>query len=228
MRSYNHYCAVAKALDVVGDRWTLLIVRELSLQGACRYTDLQHGLPGIATNLLSERLKDLEEHGLVHRQAAPPPVATTLYELTDAGRELEPVLRALGRFGARFMPAPTGDEAFRGHWLAFPVSEFLCDGDPDGPPATIEVRTAEQSAVIEVGGGGVGTRLGSAPSPDLVLEGEPPAILGLLTGRLELSDARALGLRTEGSTTVLRRLRYRARPEGEVTAAVPGTPPRTR
>jgi DNA-binding HxlR family transcriptional regulator len=113
MRSYGHYCAVAKGLDVVGDRWTLLIVRELLLQGGCRYTDLQHGLPGIATNLLSERLKELEENGLIRREAAPPPIATTLYDLTDAGRELEPVLRALGRFGARFMPTPTGDEAFR-------------------------------------------------------------------------------------------------------------------
>src|SRR5437588_3895025 len=151
MRSYGHYCAVAKGLDVVGDRWTLLIVRELLLQGGCRYTDLQHGLPGIATNLLSERLKELEENGLIRREAAPPPIATTLYDLTDAGRELEPVLRALGRFGARFMPAPTGDEAFRGHWLAFPVSEFLRDGEPEAPPAVIEVRTGEQPAITEAG-----------------------------------------------------------------------------
>src|SRR5215469_12689113 len=99
MRSYGQYCSLAKALDAVGDRWTLLIVRELLLRGACRYTDLQHGLPGVATNLLSERLKELEEHGIVRREAAPPPVATTLYELTDAGRELEPVLKALGRWG---------------------------------------------------------------------------------------------------------------------------------
>lgn len=208
MRSYNQYCAVAKALDVVGDRWTLLIVRELWLQGACRYTDLQHGLPGIATNLLSERLKELEENGLIRREAAPPPVATTLYQLTQAGRELEPVLRALGRFGARFMPAPTGEEAFRSHWIAWPVSEFLRDDEPHAPPAIIEVRTGDQPAVIEVGGGKVGTRLGSAPHPDLVLEGDGPAILGLLTGVLQVSDARKVGLRTKGSSTVLRRLAY--------------------
>ena len=208
MRSYNQYCAVAKALDVVGDRWTLLIVRELLLQGACRYTDLQHGLPGIATNLLSERLKELEENGLIRRAAAPPPVATTLYELTGAGRELEPVMRALGRFGARFMPDPAGDEAFRSHWLAWPVSEFLRDGEPDASPAVIEVRTGGQPAGIEVGGGEIRTRLGSVPSPDLVLEGDAPAILGLLTGLLTLADARKFGLRTEGSTAVLRRLRY--------------------
>ncbi len=208
VRSYRQYCAVAKALDVVGDRWTLLIVRELLLQSGCRYTDLQHGLPGIASNLLSERLKQLEEHGLVRREAAPPPVATTLYHLTEAGRELEPVLAALLRWGVRFMPTPTGDEAFRSQWLAFPVSELLCDGEPDDPPAAIEVRTGEQPTVIEIDGGEITTRLGAAATPDLVLEGDAPAILGVLFGMLEVSDARTLGLRTEGSTQVLRRLRY--------------------
>jgi len=208
VRSYGQYCSVAKALDVVGDRWTLLIVRELLLQGRCRYTDLQHGLPGIATILLSERLKELEDNGLVRRDAAPPPVATTLYSLSDAGRELEPVVRDLGRWGARFMPHPEGDEEFRSHWLAFPVSEFLRDSAPDGPPVAIEIRTGDRPAVIEVGGGEIGTRLGSVPSPDLVLEGDGPVVLGVLSGMLKLSEARALGLRTEGSTSVLRRLRY--------------------
>src|ERR1700744_4316681 len=96
MRSYDQYCSVARALDVVGDRWTLLIVRELLLQGPCRFTDLKNGLPGIAPNLLSSRLKELEDAGLGARQAAPPPVATVLYLLTAGGRTLEPVLKALG------------------------------------------------------------------------------------------------------------------------------------
>jgi DNA-binding HxlR family transcriptional regulator len=208
MRSYNQYCAVAKALDAVGDRWTLLIVRELLLRGGCRYTDLQYGLPGIATNLLGARLKELEELGLVRRESAPPPVATTLYHLTDSGRELEPVLLALGRFGARFMPEPTGEEVFRSHWLAFPVAEFLRDGEPDGPPVTIEVRTGDEPAVIEVAGGEVSTHVGTAPAPDVVLEGEAPVVLGVLSGMLELADARDLGLRSEGSVAVLKRLRY--------------------
>jgi DNA-binding HxlR family transcriptional regulator len=208
VRSYNQYCAVAKALDVVGDRWTLLIIREMLLRGGCRYSDLQHGLPGIATNLLGSRLKELEEHGLVCRESALPPVATTLYHLTDAGRELESVLSALGRWGARFMPEPTGEEVWRSHWLAFPVTRFFEDCEPDGPPATIEVRTGDEPAVIEVGGGEITTHLGTAPSPDLVLEGDAPPILGVLSGVLKLADARQLGLRTEGSTAVLRRLRY--------------------
>ena len=76
MRSYGQYCSIAKALDVVGDRWTLLIVRELLIRGACRYTDLKDGLPGIATNLLADRLRELESAGLIRREEAPPPVAT--------------------------------------------------------------------------------------------------------------------------------------------------------
>ena len=142
MRSYGQYCSVAKALDVVGDRWTLLIVRELLLQGPCRYTDLKNGLPGIATNLLSDRLRELETAGLVRREEAAPPVATTLFYLTDAGAELEPVLDALGGWGIRYMAQPDDGDEFRSHWFAFPVSLFLHDSDPDGPATSIELRTA--------------------------------------------------------------------------------------
>src|SRR5213080_3892836 len=118
MRSYGQYCSVAKALDVIGDRWSLLIIRELLLQGPCRYTDLRNGLPGIATNLLAERLRQLEQAGLIHSEQAPPPVATTLYQLTGRGEALESVLRELGRWGAPLLGA-TGEEPeeFRTHWL---------------------------------------------------------------------------------------------------------------
>src|SRR6266851_1274072 len=87
MRSYGQYCSIAKALDVVGDRWTLLIIRELVIRGACRYTDLKNGLPGIATNLLSDRIRELESAGLIRREDAPPPIATTLFHLTESGAE---------------------------------------------------------------------------------------------------------------------------------------------
>src|SRR5436190_7273575 len=103
MRSYGQYCSVAKALDVIGDRWTLLVIRELLLQGPCRFTDLKNGLPGIATNLLSGRLKELEDADLISRQDAPPPIATTLYHLTENGLAVEPVLKALGLWGLRNM-----------------------------------------------------------------------------------------------------------------------------
>src|ERR1043166_1224286 len=112
MRSYNQFCAVAKSLDVVGERWTLLIVRELMLRGPSRYTDLREGLPGIATNLLADRLRDLEREGIVAREDAPPPVATTLFSLTPRGADLKPVIDSLGRWGAPLMVEPTGDEEF--------------------------------------------------------------------------------------------------------------------
>src|ERR671928_603445 len=99
MRSYGQYCALAKALDVIGDRWSLLIVRELLLRDACRYTDLREGLPGIATNLLADRLRELEAAGIVSREEAPPPIATTLFRLTPRGEQLGPVLDHLSVWG---------------------------------------------------------------------------------------------------------------------------------
>src|SRR5437867_7341077 len=113
MRSYGQYCGLAKALDVIGDRWSLLIVRELLLRGACRYTDLRDGLPGIATNLLADRLRDLEAKGIVRREAAPPPIATTLFQLTPRGEQLRPVLVELVRWGAPLMAEAGDEEAFR-------------------------------------------------------------------------------------------------------------------
>ena len=218
MRSYGQYCSVAKALDVVGDRWTLLIVRELVTQGPCRYTDLKNGLPGIATNLLSERLRELESAGLVWRDAAPPPVAATLFRLTDAGAELEPVLTALGGWGLRYMTQPDDGDEFRSHWFSFPVSLFLRDRDPAGPPVSIELRTpggTGRPAVVEVSGGSVRTRLGTAAAPDLVLSGTPRLILGLLSGYLTAAEAQDLGLEISGDTAVLRRVQ----PESAVLPA---------
>src|SRR5882724_13686377 len=118
MRSYKQYCAIAKALDVIGDRWNMLIVRELLLQGACRYTDLHDGLPGIATNLLAERLRDLESDGIITREEAPPPIATTLFQLTPRGLELKDIIAELGRWGAPLMTEPDKDDVHRDYWLA--------------------------------------------------------------------------------------------------------------
>jgi DNA-binding HxlR family transcriptional regulator len=206
MRTYGHYCSVAKALDVVGDRWTLLIIRELLLQGPCRYTDLKSGLPGIASNLLADRLRELERAGLIRREEAPPPVATALFHLTDAGRDLEPVLNALGGWGVRYMAQPNEGDEFRSHWFAFPASFFLHDRDPAGPPVTIELRTADRPAVIEVSGGSVTTRPGPAADPDLVLGGTAPLILATLAAKLPIEEAAARGLEISGDPAVLERL----------------------
>lgn len=206
VRSYGEYCSIAKALDVVGDRWTLLIIRELVIRGGLRYTDLKDGLPGIATNLLSDRLRDLESAGLIRREDAPAPVATTLFHLTEAGSELLPVLDAIGRWGVRYMSDPADGYEFRGHWFAFPVAFFLQDRDPDGPPMSIELRTASSAAVVEVSGGSVSTRLGAAAAPDLILQGEPRLILALFSGQLTLAEVTDLGLEVSGDAGVLERV----------------------
>jgi DNA-binding HxlR family transcriptional regulator len=215
VRTYGQYCSVAKALDVVGDRWTLLIIRELLVQGPCRYTDLKSGLPGIATNLLADRLRDLEQAGLIRREEAGPPVAATLFHLTGAGAELEPVLTALGGWGLRYMTQPSDGDEFRSQWFAFPVSLFLHDRDPGGPPVTIELRTEGRPAVIEVSGGSIRTRVGSTPAPDLVLQGNPRIILGLLSAHLTPVEAQRLGLEISGDAAILQRLQ----PDRAATAA---------
>ncbi|MFI1838409.1 winged helix-turn-helix transcriptional regulator [Streptomyces olivaceoviridis] len=207
MRSYGQYCSIARALDAVGDRWTLLIVRELLLRGPCRFTDLRNGLPGIAPNLLSTRLKELEAAGLITREDAPPPVATVLYELSETGRAVEPVLKALGLWGMRFMAEERPDDTFQARWLAYASEWFTVDADPDAPPAVIQLVAAGEAAVVELRGGQVHTRLGRAADPDIVLDGPPRAVLGLLGGLVDLDRAVELGLTVTGRVDLLRRLR---------------------
>jgi DNA-binding HxlR family transcriptional regulator len=207
MRSYGQYCSIARSLDVVGDRWTLLIVRELLLQGPCRFTDLKNGLPGIAANLLSGRLKELEEAALISREDAPPPIATTLYGLTENGLALEPVLKALGLWGLRYMAVERPDDAFRAPWLAYLPEWFTTDADPDAPPAVIQLVASGEQAVIEIGEGQVRARTGRAADPDLVLDGPPRAVLGLLTGMIDIGGATQIGLTVSGRHDLLTRLR---------------------
>jgi DNA-binding HxlR family transcriptional regulator len=207
MRSYGQYCALAKALDVIGDRWTLLIVRELLFRGPCRYTDLRQGLPGIATNLLAERLRELDSAGLIETEAAVPPVATTLYRLTERGADLEPVLRALGRWGAPLMIGAEESDEFRSHWLTFPVSEFLTDQTPGGPPFAIELRSGQEPVTIEGREGTVSLNPRPVPDPGLVLSAGPQVLVGFLTGYLDLDTARERGMQTAGDVKLLRRLR---------------------
>jgi DNA-binding HxlR family transcriptional regulator len=206
MRSYGQFCAVAKALDVIGDRWTLLIVRELLVRGPSRYTDVRRGVPGIATNLLADRLRELERAGVIESRVAPPPVATTLFRLTPRGEALEPVLHELGRWGGPLLAEGRGDDDFQGHWLVVPARVLLRDHAPDDPPATIELRTDDEPVTVEVGGGDVDTRAGAASRPDAVLEGPPELVLAVLAGRLPLAEAQAAGLLYEGPPEVLARV----------------------
>jgi DNA-binding HxlR family transcriptional regulator len=206
MRSYGQYCSIARALDVVGDRWTLLIVRELLLRGPCRFTDLRNGLPGIAANLLSGRLKELEGATLISREDAPPPVATTLYSLTENGLALEPVLKALGLWGLRYMAVERPGDAFQAQWLAY-AQWFTTDADPDAPPAVIQLVASGEEAVVELGDGQVCILTGRAADPDLVLDGPPRAVLGLLTGMIDINGATKIGLTVKGRSDLLTRLR---------------------
>jgi DNA-binding HxlR family transcriptional regulator len=186
MRSYGQFCALARALDLVGDRWTLLIVRELGIR-PCRYRDLQEGLPGIATNLLADRLRVLEENGLVVTEEAPPPVAATLYRLTDRGADLLPSLHALAGWGEREMVRGQGDDAFRAHWLTMPVGHFTEDVDPsDLAPLRVRLDTADPTdrpidVVVEPTG--IRTEQHSAETPDVVVTGDPEVILTTLLGQ---------------------------------------------
>jgi DNA-binding HxlR family transcriptional regulator len=205
MRSYDEYCAIAKSLDVIGDRWTLLIVRELLLRGASRYTDLRNGLPGIASNLLADRLRELERAGVVAREDAPPPIATTLFRLTPRGEQLRSVLEDLTRWGVPLMTEPKPGDAVQSHWLAWALELMLTDRQPDASPLTIELQTGDQPIVVEARTGAIHTRLGPADHPDATLSGPPRPTLGLLLGLLELADAKAAGIKFQGNPTVLER-----------------------
>jgi DNA-binding HxlR family transcriptional regulator len=208
MRSYDEYCALAKSLDVVGDRWTLLIVRELELRGACRYTDLRNGLPGIATNLLADRLRELEHAGVVAREDAPPPIATTLFRLTPRGAELRPVLESLVRWGMPFMTEQGAGDAVRSHWLAWAIELMLTDRQPDAAPVSVELRTGDQPIVLQTRDGKVVTRSGPAgdAGADATITGEPRPVMGLLLGILGVRDAKAVGVSYVGDPAILDRL----------------------
>src|SRR5918994_2014836 len=117
MKSYNQYCPIAHALDVVGERWALLIVRELIEHDQLRYSDLHANLPGCGTNILASRLKELERHGVVSRRRLPPPAASTVYELTEYGSALRPVMHQLAHWGARSLGPPSETEELQSGWL---------------------------------------------------------------------------------------------------------------
>jgi DNA-binding HxlR family transcriptional regulator/putative sterol carrier protein len=201
-RSYGQYCTVARALDVVGERWTLLLVRELST-GPKRFKDLLGGLPGIGTNLLANRLKTLEGEGIVRRATLPPPAGSNVYELTELGGSLEPVIVALSRWGARLLDAPREDEEMRAGWAAVAMRSALGRGATNNPPGTYEFRIDGEAFYLRVGDGEeeerVEARQGQAPDPDLVVTGDVETFLAVVSGRLSLEEAvESRALRVEG------------------------------
>ena len=205
MRSYDQFCALARALDLVGDRWTLLIIRELFARDG-RYSDLRDALPGIATNLLAERLRQLQEAGVIEPYDAPPPVRATVYRLTPRGRELRPAIRALVTWGVPLLAIGQGDDAFRTQWLVMPV-RILFDGVDvaDLAPLTVLVEAGNEPSTIEVSREGLWMELGAPVSePHVEVAGEPQKVFEFLTGT---SDARTDGVRVRGPREAVRRLR---------------------
>ena len=176
MRSYRQYCSFARGLDIVGDRWILLIVREL-LQGPRRYNELLHGLPGIATNLLAERLQDLVEAGVLERGT------NHTYVLTAWGEGLRDVIHSLGRWARPLMGRMERDDEFRSHWLIHPIHVLYEGVDRRRPRLTVEVDTADAPMTLESANGRVRVVPGRHPSPDVVLSGPPDGIIGLLAGK---------------------------------------------
>ncbi|MFL5613555.1 MAG: winged helix-turn-helix transcriptional regulator [Gemmatimonadaceae bacterium] len=205
MRSYGQFCGLAKGLDVIGDRWTLLIVRELLIRGPSRYTDMRSGLPGIPTNLLADRLRELEEAELLRRELSVGPGSVPVYALTSRGEALEPVIAALGRWAAPLLQAPAKDDVFLPHWLVLPARLYLVDRSPGKAPVQIEVRDGNERVTIETANGRVAARLGSADKPDAVLTGPTPLAWQLLTRKMTLHQARKAGLVIDGRAAVLTR-----------------------
>ena len=167
-KRYDEYCPVAHALGLVGERWALLVVLEL-MRGPKRYTDLAENLRGIGTNILASRLRDLEAGGVVTKRTLPPPAASKVYELTDYGRDLRPVIRELALWGARTLGPPTHeDELFPG-WLANALDTVLA---PRAPLGRFEFRVGEEVSSLVDGE----VQDGPVENPDVVVEGDPEGV----------------------------------------------------
>jgi DNA-binding HxlR family transcriptional regulator len=185
VKSYGQYCALARGLDVVGDRWVLLIVREL-LEGPRRYGELANGLPGIATNLLAERLRTMQASGLVGR------AHDDRYQLTGWGEGLNEVVAAIGRWASPLMGR---------------IAELFPGVDTARPELSMEVRCGDEPMTIRSAEGRVSVQPGRAAAPDLVLTGPPDVTIGLLAWQIDAAEANARGLAITGDLRLLRRLR---------------------
>jgi DNA-binding HxlR family transcriptional regulator len=206
-RTYDQFCGLARALDLVGERWTLLIVRDLAL-GPQRYSDLLAGLPGIGSGLLAERLKRLEEAGIVRKGHLPPPANVSVYELTDDGRSLHEAMVPLAVWGARHLDVPDGDLLFRADWMLVTIGSLFDPERAKGVRESYEFHIDDEVIHVRVDDGRLETRRGPAPGgADLVVASDPQTFIDVGVGRLAVADAVAQGRGTilSGSAEALQR-----------------------
>lgn len=201
-RSYADACGIARALDLVGDRWTLLVVRELVL-GPKRYTDLQAGLGRIGPDVLAQRLRDLEEAGLARRVTASGPGRARVYELTERGAELEPVLHALGRFGSA-VAMPGGPIGFSPDAAIMALRTMFDPQAAQGWQAAVTVRLGGEEFRVEVAEGRLMAERGAAASPQAVLTTAPSTLAAMVWHGLDLEDAP--DTEVDGDPAAIRRL----------------------
>jgi DNA-binding HxlR family transcriptional regulator len=203
-RTYGDRCGVARALDLVGERWALLVVRELLL-GPKRFTDLRLGLPHVSPDILAQRLRELEDAGIVRRGKLPPPAGSRIYELTARGQELEPVVLALGRFGS-VAPFPPGDAQIGVDALVIALKSLFDPGAANGLNATYELRLGEQRFGVGVADGAIDVGRGTADAPDAILETDPATLATVLWHGRKLDEAlRAGEVRVEGNRRAVAR-----------------------
>ena len=192
MAEYSQFCALARAAEVVGERWTLLILRELYL-GPKRFSDLSVRLHPIAPGVLNGRLRTLQRHGVIARRDVAPPTPARLYELTEAGRALEPALFELLRWGARYLFPRRPGERFEGDWLAMVLRAYLRPGPSPRNVIALRINGIGRPIAWVIGGpGGTEVSLGGA-DPDAVIETSVEGVLGLMSSRLPVEAAVSAG-----------------------------------
>jgi DNA-binding HxlR family transcriptional regulator len=203
VKQFDQYCPMAHALSLVGERWSLLVVREL-LKGPKRYTDLAAGLPGIGTNILAGRLRHLEQAGILRRRKLPPPAASTVYELTEYGAELDETLYALARWGARTLGPPGPDVELYPEWG---VNAFPALFHPDaarGLTETYVFRVGDDVFTVRIVDGHMQAAVGAVEAPDLEVATDVGTFFAVASGELDPCDALAQGsVRVEGELDVL-------------------------
>lgn len=205
-RSYNQYCGLAYALDIVGDRWTILIIREL-IPGPRRFTDLVEGLPGISSNLLAQRLKHLEQHGILSRRTLPPPAGSTVYELTSLGQALEQTLLELGKWGSQFVPPSSEDDALLNVGsYALTLKIFFRPEQAQGIDETYELHVDDEVLQVQIKDGEIHVQQGAYRTADVIFRTDMPTYLGLLQRQIHPDEAITEGrIQIEGDSTALYR-----------------------